>query len=261
MTAPDGIDASVPNAARMYDYYLGGKDNFAADRAAAEAVLEVAPQMRAVAREGRAAIRRAVEHMVKSGVRQIIDIGSGLPTAQNVHDIALAVDPSVRVVYVDRDDVVVIHGRALLSSPQTAMIHGDLCRPAELLADPELNRVIDRSEPVGILMMYLLHLVSDEERPQEAVAALRDAVAPGSMLAITHAANDRRPDYVARISKIYERANQPFCPRGKDEIAAFFGDWVLEAPGLVNVWPYSTPPDDMDPELLDLGYSGVAVKP
>jgi O-methyltransferase involved in polyketide biosynthesis len=260
MTAPNGIDASVPNAARMYDYYLGGKDNFAADRAAAEAVLQVAPVMREVALEGRAAIRRVVEHIVKSGVRQIVDIGSGLPTGANVHDIAHDIDPSVRVVYVDLDDVVVIHGRALLSSPQTAMIRGDLRDPTALLADPELRALIDPSRPVGLMMMYLLHLIPDADRPQEAVATLRDAAAPGSMLAITHASNDRRPEYTARISAIYERANQPFTPRGKAEIAAFFGDWELEAPGLVNVWPHPTPPATMNPELLNLGYSSVAVK-
>jgi hypothetical protein len=246
----------------MYDYYLGGKDNFAADRAAAEAVLAVAPEMRAAALEGRAAIRRAVEHMVGvRGIKQILDIGSGLPTGYNVHDIAHAIDPSVRVVYADLDDVVVIHGRALLSSPQTAMIHGDLCDPAALLGDPELRKLIDFDQPVGLLMMYLLHLVPDEDKPLEAVAAIREAAAPGSALAITHAANDRRPDYVAGISAVYKRANQPFTPRGRDEIAAFFGDWELEAPGLVNVWPFPEPPADMDPRLLDLGYSSVARKP
>ncbi|MEV6495734.1 SAM-dependent methyltransferase [Actinoplanes sp. NPDC051633] len=228
--------------------------------AAAEAVLQVAPEMREVAREGRAAIRRSVEHIVKSGVRQIIDIGSGLPTGENVHDIAHAIDPSVRVVYVDLDDVVVIHGRALLSSPRTAMIRGDVCDPSPLLNDPELRALIDLGRPVGVLMMYLLHLIPDTAGPQAAVAQLRDALAPGSMLSITHAANDRRPEYVARISAIYARANQPFTPRGKDEIAAFFGDWELEEPGLVNVWPYRTPPPAMNPELLDLGYSSVAVK-
>src|SRR5215218_4592756 len=155
MTAPDGVDASIPNAARMYDYYLGGKDNFAVDRAAADAVLQVAPEMREVAREGRAAIRRAVEHIVTSGVRQIIDIGSGLPTGRNVHDIAHDIDPSVRVVYVDIDNVVVIHGRALLSSPQTAMVRGDLCDPSSLLDDAELRALIDLDQPVGVLMMYL----------------------------------------------------------------------------------------------------------
>lgn len=261
MTAPDGIDVSIPNAARMWDYYLGGKDNFAIDRAAATRVLEAAPWIRGAAREGQAAIRRAVEHMVAvRGIRQILDIGSGLPSGAHVHDIALSLDPSVRVAYVDLDSVVVTHGRALLSSPQVAMIKGDVCEPAALLDDPELRKVLDFEQPIGMLMMYLLHVVPESRGPQEAVATLRDALAPGSMLSLTHAAYDKRPDHVAVIAKIYEGANQPFVPRSKEEIASFFGDWEMEAPGLVNVWPYPTPPADIEPELLDLGYAGVAVK-
>ena len=262
MSAPEGVDITVPNAARMYDYYLGGKDNFAVDRAAAEAVLSVAPEMRAAAHSGRALVRRVVTHMVaERGIGQIIDLGSGLPTADNVHDIAHEIDPSVRVVYVDRDDVVCNHGRALLAGTNSAMVHGDLRRPAELLADPALRRLIDVDRPVGILMMFVLHLIADADDPQRTVAAYRNAAAPGSVLAISHAANDARPDFMARISAIYERANQPFTPRGRAEIEAFFGDWQLESPGLVNVWPHATVPDGIDASLARTGYGAVAVKP
>jgi SAM-dependent methyltransferase len=263
VTVPEGIDANVPNAARMYDYYLGGKDNFAADRVAAEAVLKVAPEMREVARSGRATIKRVVEHMVREGgLKQILDLGSGLPAGENVHEIAHAIDPTVKVVYVDYDDVVCIHGRALLSEPdRVLMTRKDLLEPESILGDPAIGALIDFTEPVGVLMMYLLHLITDDEGPQKAVEAYRSALAPGSMLAISHASGDSRPEYMARISAIYERANSRFVPRTRAEIAAFFGDFVLEPPGLVNAWPFTELPPDLDPALADTGYSSIGRKP
>jgi SAM-dependent methyltransferase len=263
VTVPEGIDANVPNAARMYDYYLGGKDNFAADRVAAEAVLAVAPEMREVARSGRATIRRVVEHMVRErGVKQILDLGSGLPAGQNVHEIAHAIDPTVKVVYVDADEVVCIHGRALLSEPDLVlMAQHDLLEPETILGDPAIRALIDFTEPVGVLMMYLLHLIADDEGPQKAVETYRTALAPGSLLAISHASADARPEYMARISAIYERANSRFVPRTRAEIAAFFGDFVLEPPGLVNAWPFTELPPDLDPALADTGYSSIGRKP
>ena len=263
VTVPEGIDATVPNAARMYDYYLGGKDNYAADRAAAEAVLTVAPEMREAARSGRALIKRVVEHLVRErGVRQFLDLGSGLPTAENVHEIARAIDPAVRVVYVDYDDVVCAHGRALLAEPDRAIIlRRDVREPESVLDAKELRDLLDLDQPVAVLMMFLLHLMPEEDKPQDVVAAYREALAPGSFLAISHAANDARPDYMARISAIYQRANAPFTPRPRAEIEAFFGDFELEPPGLVNVWPYEKPPPDMNPELARMGYSAIGRKP
>ena len=262
VTVPEGIDAKVPNAARMYDYYLGGKDNYAADRAAAEAVLAVAPEMRSAARQGRALIKRVVEHLVRErGVKQIVDVGSGLPTGENIHEIAHAIDPSVRVVYIDSDEVVCIHGRALLSQPDLVlMAQHDLLDPEAIFNDGAIKALIDFEQPVGVLMMFLLHLIADDAKPQEVLAAYRSALSPGSFLAISHAANDARPEYLARISAIYERADAPFTPRPREEIAAFFGDFVLEPPGLVNVWPYTELPADLDAALAGTGYSGVARK-
>jgi SAM-dependent methyltransferase len=263
VTVPEGIDANVPNAARMYDYYLGGKDNFAADRAAGDAVLAVAPEMREVARSGRATIKRMVEHMVRErGVKQILDVGSGLPAGENVHEIAHAIDPTVKVVYVDHDEVVCIHGRALLSQPDLVlMAQHDLLDPAAIFGDPAIKALIDFTEPVGVLMMYLLHLIAEEDKPQEVVAAYRTALAPGSLLAISHASGDSRPEYMARISAIYDRANSRFVPRTRAEIAAFFGDFVLEPPGLVNAWPFTELPPGLDPALADTGYSSIGRKP
>ncbi|MFI7544314.1 SAM-dependent methyltransferase [Actinoplanes sp. NPDC049599] len=263
MTVPEGIDATVPNAARMYDYYLGGKDNYAADRAAAEAVLKVAPEMREAARSGRALIKRVVEHLVRDrGIRQFLDLGSGLPAAENVHQIARAIDPSVRVVYVDYDNVVCIHGRALLCDPNHAiMLRHDVREPETVLGDPELRGLLDLDQPVAVLMMFLLHLIPDADKPQDMVAAYREALAPGSFLAISHAANDARPEYMARISAIYQRANAPFTPRPRAEIEAFLGDFELEPPGLVNVWPYEQAPPEMNPDLSRTGYGAVGRKP
>jgi SAM-dependent methyltransferase len=247
----------------MYDYYLGGKDNYAADRAAAEAVLTVAPEMREAARSGRALIKRVVEHLVRDrGIRQFLDLGSGLPAAENVHEIARAIDPSVRVVYVDYDDVVCIHGRALLCDPDHAiMLHRDIREPETVLGDPDLRGLLDLDQPVAVLMMFLLHLIPDADKPQDVVAAYRDALAPGSFLALSHATDDARPEYMARITAIYERANAPFRPRPRAEIEAFFGDFELEPPGLVNVWPYEQVPPGMDPDLSRTGYGAVARKP
>ncbi|WP_201787207.1 SAM-dependent methyltransferase [Actinoplanes sp. TFC3] len=263
MTVPAGIDVNVPNAARMYDYYLGGKDNFAADRAAAEAVLAVAPEMRAAAASGRALIERVVNHLVRErGIRQILDLGSGLPAAKNVHEFAQAAHPDARVVYVDYDDVVCTHGRFLLTDPGRArIVHRDFLEPETILQDPEVTGLLDFDQPVAVLMMFLLHLVPDSAHPHDAVAEYRKALAPGSYLAISHAANDARPDYMARISDIYERANTPFTPRDRPSIEAFFGDFVFEAPGLVNIWPHEALPAGVDPELARTGYGGVARKP
>ena len=263
VTVPVGIDATVPNAARMYDYYLGGKDNYAADRAAAEAVLAVAPEMREAARMGRALIKRVVEHLIRErGIRQFLDLGSGLPAAENVHEIARAIDPAVRVVYVDYDAVVCAHGQALLAEPDRAIIlRRDVREPETILGDKELRGLLDLSEPVAVLMMFLLHLIPDADKPQNMVAAYRDALAPGSFLAISHAANDARPDYMARITAIYRGANAPFTPRPRAQIAEFFGDFTLEQPGLVNVWPYEQVPPGMDPGLSGTGYGAVGRKP
>ncbi|MFF0232649.1 SAM-dependent methyltransferase [Micromonospora sp. NPDC005252] len=257
------LQTDRPNAARMFDYYLGGKDNFAADRAAAEMVLQVAPWMPEAARQGRDLIARTVRHLVEEkGVRQILDLGSGLPTRDNVHEIAHRIDPGVRVVYVDNDPVVCAHGRALLADAATvSVVEADLCRPAEVLSHPEVAAAIDFDSPVAVLMMFVLHLVPDEQVPHHIVATYRDALAPGSYLALSHASTDVHPDLMARISAIYARANTPFVPRGHADVTRFFGDFVLDSPGLVNMWPYPEPPATVDAEVARTGYSGVARKP
>ncbi len=260
-TSARPIDVSTPNAARMYDYYLGGKDNFAADRLAAEAVLGVVPHVRDAARVGRVHLGYAVRHLVESGIRQIVDLGSGLPTRENVHEIAHAVDPSTRVVYVDHDPVVVAHGQALLAEPgHVAMVRGDLLRPDEILDHPDLRRLIDLDRPVALLMMFMLHLVPDDARPHDVVARYREAIVPGSALSISHASSDVQVELMAHIAEVYRGVGTPFVPRTRAEILRFFGDFELVPPGLVNVWPHSTPPEGFDPVLATLGWSGVGIK-
>ncbi|MCC5577919.1 SAM-dependent methyltransferase [Microtetraspora sp. AC03309] len=257
--APAGVNPQIPNAARMYDYYLGGKDNFAADREMGDLVLGIFPQMREIALQSRDTIREIVEHLAAQGIRQFLDLGSGMPTRENVHEIATRVAPDARVVYVDHDEVVCAHGRALLAEPErVAMVHADVRDPKSVLDHPEVRAVIDFDQPVGVLMMFLLHLVPDEDRPHEFVEEYRAALAPGSYLAIAHAGSDAQPEMMARITKLYEQANSPFRPRSRDEVAAFFGDFELIAP-----WDLTIPEDlpmFMDEDLAKTGYCGLGRK-
>ncbi len=190
MTEPGKLavpfDTTVPNAARMYNYWLGGKDNFAADREAADRSTHAVPQMPWFARENRSFLGRAVRFCAGEGVSQFLDIGAGLPTMQSVHQVAERITADPHVVYVDHDPVVVTHSRALLAAPHTAAILGDLTRSDEILGDPEVSHLIDFTKPVAILLVAVLHFVSDELRPAESVARLRDALAPGSFLVISH---------------------------------------------------------------------------
>ncbi|WP_084965100.1 SAM-dependent methyltransferase [Thermoactinospora rubra] len=268
--APPGVDPSVPNAARMYDYFLGGKNNFRADRELAELVLSVLPETREGTRENRRLIGRVVEYLVGQGVRQFLDLGSGLPAQQNVHEVALRLAPDARIVYVDNDPVVCAHGRALLAEPdRVAMVEGDATRPAEILGHPEVAKLLDFDRPVAVLMMFFLHLVPDSADPQGFVAAYRDALAPGSYLALSHVGSDAAPERVAAVSRIYQQANAPFCPRAGAEIRAFFGDFELVPPGLVTGngpevgWPFADADTRafVDEELARMAYVGIARKP
>lgn len=260
---PDDLDLRQPNAARVYDYLLGGKDNFAVDRAMAEQMLALVPEMRVAARHGRALLGRMVHHLVaEAGVRQIVDLGSGLPTQDNVHGIAAELGGATRVAYVDSDPVVCAHARALLQEPgRVGVVEADLRRPHTVLEHPDLAGLIDLDRPVALLMTFVLHLIADSDHPHEIVAAYRDAVVPGSYLAISHACNDPRPETAARMSALYERATTPFVPRSRDEIAGFFGDFELLAPGLVELWPYPEVPEITRTALAGTLWSGIARKP
>ena len=181
------INTGVPNPARIYDYFLGGKDNFPADREVAEQVVAIAPVARDIVEDNRAFLRRAVRLLAgEAGIRQFIDLGSGLPTQGNVHEIAQAAVPDARVVYVDNDAMVVTHSRALLAGDNTAAIEADLRDPDSVMGHPEVRELIDFDQPIALLLMAILHFVPDDEDPYGIVARFRDALPAGSYLALSH---------------------------------------------------------------------------
>src|SRR5260370_38916771 len=182
--APGGIDTATPNVARIYDYLLGGKDNFAADREAARRLIQAIPDVAAIARDNRSFLGRVVRYLViKGGVRQFLDLGGGLPTQANVHELAQGVAPDVRVVYVDNDPVVASHGRALLASRgHVAMVFADLREPASVLQHADLLGLLDLAQPIAALCTSTLHFLADEDEPHQRIARYRDRMAPGSYL-------------------------------------------------------------------------------
>jgi hypothetical protein len=241
---PPRFDPQLPNVARMYDYYLGGKDNFAADREAADRALSYAPEMREGAVEVRRFLTRAVRYLVGAGIRQFVDVGCGLPTQGNVHEVAQAAAPDAKVAYIDNDPVVIAHARALLETdPATAVVQAELREPEALLAEPALRELIDFDEPVAVLMNAVLHIISDDDLVLHVVRTFRDAVVPGSYLAITHAVSDLRPQATAKLSALYQDrivVGGPRRPnlRTKAEVTPYFEGLELVEPGLVylNEW-------------------------
>ncbi len=232
---PVGIDTSTPNPARIYDALLGGKDNFPADRAAVEEILAAAPQARQGARENRAFLHRAVRFLAaEAGIRQFLDIGTGLPTQGNVHQVAQATAPDARVVYADHDPVVHAHANALLADHTTTIaVLADLRAPEMILGHPEVRRVLDFAQPVALLLVAVLHFVRDEEDPAGLVARLREAMAPGSFLVVSHATADFHPEVAAKVTDVYRRASAPLVLRSRNQIARLFDGFDLLAPGLV----------------------------
>jgi len=232
-----GVDFSIPSPARVYDCYLGGKNNFPADRAVAARVLAAFPQARQLALANRGFLVRAVRFLAERGISQFVDLGTGLPTSPNVHEVARQVIPGARVVYVDNDPVVTTHSRALRATNDGVIaIEGDIRQPGEILADPELTALIDFSQPVAILLIAVLHFIRPEEDSAGIVAAFAARMAPGSCLAISHATSDGAdPGVLARIADAYASATAPVAPRPAAEIEAFFGGFELAAPGLADV--------------------------
>ena len=232
---PPDIDTSVPHAARIYDYILGGKDNFAADRQAAAKALAANPTLATAMRENRALMRRMVAWLAgEAGVRQFLDIGTGLPTSPNVHEIAQAARPDARVVYVDNDPIVLAHARALLTSGPhgaTAYVHADLRDPDRILAAPRLRETLDLSRPVALIIVGVLHFIPDEDDPWGVVARLMAALAPGSYLAVQHPTGDFKRDGTG-TDRSYRDAGISFQYRGKDEFARFFTGLELVPPGI-----------------------------
>jgi hypothetical protein len=261
--APAEIDTTKAHPARMYDYYLGGKDNYPADKEAAAEVIRRTPEIRDLARANRDFLRRAVRFLAgEAGIRQFLDIGTGIPTAGNVHEVAGEIAPGARVVYVDNDPIVNVHANALLTGRgTTGIVLADLREPAAILSHPTVRQLIDFSEPVALLMIAVLHFISEEEDPAGIVATLRDALAPGSYLAVSHATNDYRREAASSAMSVYNRATSPVTLRSHNQIARLFAGWDLVEPGLVQtpLWrPDGDLPLNMDKMWL---YSGVARLP
>lgn len=257
--APEGIDLERPNAARVYDYLLGGAANFAADREFAHQLLKIAPEAGAAVRLNRAFLRRAVKFCLDNGIRQFLDIGSGIPTAGNVHEIVQRIDPSARVLYVDSEAVAVTHTEAMLADNEYVdVIQGNLLDPEPVLA--AAGQLLDLDEPVGVLMVAVLHFLSDDTNPQAAVAQYVDAMAPGSYLALSHAAAQE----ATRESDgwdLYKKSSTPALGRTREQLAEFLTGLDLVEPGLVWTpqWHPDTP-EEGDPEMARI-LCAVAQKP
>jgi hypothetical protein len=267
---PRGVDVTKPSIARVYDYMVGGKDNFAIDRMAAERALAIMPDATEAGRACRAFLRRVVRYLAaEAGLRQFLDIGSGLPTDTNVHQVAHEVDPAARVVYVDNDPMVLVHGRALLAdNDSTTVIEADLRAPEEILDHQVVRKYVDFTEPVGLLLLSILHHLHDAEDPGGIAATLRDALPSGSHLAIIHFWDpaDEHPQISAKVRDAERVFNETLGTgrwRHRAEIETYFGDFEMVEPGLVPLAEWR-PDGEAMAEQADSYYTmlgGVARKP
>ncbi|MFC7547846.1 SAM-dependent methyltransferase [Plantactinospora sp. GCM10030261] len=262
--APSGVDTSVPHSARVYDWWLGGKDNFAVDRQMGAALVAAIPTLRDMAAENRRFVHRAARYLVaEAGVRQFLDIGTGIPTRPNLHDVAQAIAPETRVVYVDNDPIVLAHARALMdSTPQgrSEYIHADLREPGGILADDALRATLDLDRPVALTLIAVLMLLRDSDDPAGIIRTLADALPSGSYLAITHPTQDFNPAEMDAAVAAATHGGMTLVPRARDEVERLFLGWDLVEPGLVPVmaWQPETPPSDPTAAYY---WAGLARKP
>ena len=263
---PQDINTDVAHPARVYDYWLGGKDNFPADRALAEHIMEAIPTMRTMAAANRAFLSRAVRYLAEeAGIRQFLDIGTGIPTSPNVHEVAQAVTPNSRVVYVDNDPIVLAHARALLTSQEageTSFIGADLRQPKSILDHPTLMSTLDLSQPVAVMLVAVLMYFRDTDNPNpfEMVATLLEAMPPGSYLAITHPTADFNAEAMGGAVAAAERSGVTLVPRNQAETEEFFAGLDVVDPGVTPVlsWRPDEPPAD---PLSAYYWAGIARKP
>lgn len=262
---PEQIDTSKAHPARMYDYYLGGRDNYEVDRESAERVLELAPEIRVVALGNRAMMHRAVRTVVQRGIRQIIDIGTGIPTSPNTHEVARQVSDRVRVAYVDNDPIVATYADAKLTNEGDAgFVLADVREPKAIIEHPTMQRLIDFDQPVALMLMAVLHFVRDDEDPAGIVAALTERLPAGSCLILSHVTDDFRAagSDLGEASNVYKKSTATLTLRGYDEILPLFKGFDLLEPGLVQVplWRPDGPVPEGEELRQYVGYGGVGVK-
>lgn len=263
---PDGIPLDQPSPARMYDYFLGGAHNFAIDRVAAEQVRTIMPDVSHIMQANRVFLRRAVTFLVTQGIDQFLDIGSGIPTVGNVHTVAQALNAAVRVVYIDSDSLAVRQSEALLEqSPQAIALEGDARQPKAILAHPDVHRLLDFNKPLAVLLVAVLHFVTDDAEAYHLVRVLRDALPSGSYLVITHGTNDGAArDLIAQGEQLYAKTTNPTKARSRADIERFFDGLELVEPGLVYVplWhPESADDLFLNQPARSINFSGVGRKP
>jgi SAM-dependent methyltransferase len=262
---PPGVDTKRANVARVYDYLLGGSHNFLADQDLGRAIAAVDPNTRAGTRANRAFLGRAVRYLAANGISQFLDIGSGIPTEGNVHEVAQQASPAARVVYADIDQVAVAHSKAMLAGNQNAtVVEADVRDPERILTDPAIGELLDFRQPTGLLLVMVLHFIADADDPWRIVARLRDALAPGSHLVLGHLTTESKPDLAQAAETVYNRSvSTDIHMRSRAEILRFFDGFELLDPGLVYIpqWRPDSPAEvPSDPSKFWV-LVGVARKP
>jgi hypothetical protein len=257
---PEGLDVNVPNAARMYDYALGGYHNFAIDREFVDKAESVMPGVKLLGHTNRAFLGRAVQWLARAGIRQFLDIGSGIPTLGNVHEVAQEAAPDARVVYVDIDPVAVEHSRAILAgNSRAAAIEGDLRRPNEILYHPDVVELLDFAQPVAVLMIAVLHFVSDDDNPAGIVSEIREALVSGSYLAMSHGTPVH--DESQTIQNMYRQTTTPLYLRTADQVATLMAGLQIVEPGVVPVTDWHPDPAEAGVSVHPGVLAAVARKP
>jgi SAM-dependent methyltransferase len=263
---PVDVDVTQPSISRIWDWFLDGSHNFAVDREVAAKMLEVMPEGPRMAQASRAFMRRAVRACVEAGIRQFLDIGSGIPTVGNVHEIAQSMNPECRVVYVDVDTVAVSHTRQILAGNERAtVIRADLRDPDKILAAPEVRNMLDFTQPIALMLIAILHFVSDDDDPRGVIGRFADALVPGSHLVIAHGSRNTEgmpSDNLHTARELYERTVAQVSLRSRPEVMGLFEGWDLLYPGVVWIpqWRADEPVTEADAIFPNAGYAGVARK-
>jgi len=253
---PEGVDVTVPNAARMYDYALGGSHNFAIDRQTADQIEQMIPGAKMNAYANRAFVDRAVRWLAAQGIRQFLDIGSGIPTMGNVHEIVQSIAPGARVVYVDIDPVAIAHSKVILAGiDHVKVVQADLAQSADVLQHPDVLDLLDFSQPVAVLLNAVLHFIPDDAHPEQILGNVHDAMVRGSLLTLSHGAplpDSDRADDVENLRNVYRRTPTSLHLRSPERLRELLADWEILEPGVVPVNEWRPDPDDFNPPTLGL---------